>query len=131
MILCDVFYSNDVHRSLLGSNRSRTQEMDFRQCPSGNKDFIKESSSRPALLLNPGRKLNNSETRKKGSATASGRKHAIIRYQCEYCPKAFTLNTDRESYESVHTGIYKFSCQVCGKGFNRNDQLNKHYKTHK
>ena len=87
--------------------------------------------SRAALLHNPERKLNNSETRKKGSATASGKKHANIRSQCEYCPKAFTLDTDRERHESVRTGIYKFSCQVCGKGFNRSDKLSLHYKTHR
>ena len=57
-------------------------------------------------------------------------KHAIVRFQCNFCPKTFTSIRDRDRHGSIHTGIYKFSCEICGKGFNRNDQFNKHLSSH-
>ena len=74
----------------------------------------------------PRKSLNNSSNHKSRMD-----KHTGARYKCDNCPKTFTTLQDRDRHTSVHTGNYRFSCQVCGKGFNRNDHLNKHYKTHR
>ena len=119
------FSNTIIHRSLTGQRQVSKSDgilsVTFR-----SEQHDQGLRSEPDSLHNAGQKTHSSETPKTGSV----KKHTVMKYQCEYCPKPFNFRRDLERHMSIHTGIYKFSCLVCGKGFNRNDHLTKHYNSH-
>ena len=46
------------------------------------------------------------------------RAHMGLKYQCEYCGKAYSNPVQLKYRIFEHTGVYRFKCDDCGKGFN-------------
>ena len=73
----------------------------------------------------------SADIHKRNPNASIAKKDSGIRYKCEFCPQVFTMANNRYRHTLTHTGVYRFTCVVCGKGFHRNENLNRHYKTHR
>ncbi|XP_069463735.1 zinc finger protein 777-like isoform X2 [Ambystoma mexicanum] len=51
-------------------------------------------------------------------------------YSCAHCEKSFSLKSDRNRHQRIHTGEKPYTCVDCQKRFSRKDHFNKHRRIH-
>ena len=59
--------------------------------------------------------------------------HKELKYLCDFCPKRFAFESDRDTHHISHRTIKMFFCSKpkCGKSFFFEGDLTKHVKTHR
>ncbi|CAL4152219.1 unnamed protein product, partial [Meganyctiphanes norvegica] len=51
-------------------------------------------------------------------------------YQCNYCDKVLSTNSDVIKHQATHTRERPYQCSQCYKAFSRNYHLKHHLRTH-
>ncbi|XP_052901740.1 zinc finger protein 135-like [Anopheles moucheti] len=54
----------------------------------------------------------------------------ILRYECSFCNKSYSLLSTLRRHENIHTENRQFLCKICGKMFKKKSCLSQHERSH-